>query len=251
MLRIRKITDDRTPANRAAIGQAQAIIRAQFPGLSSADIDKLPEQLRNPLKFRFLSELFVAEDTQGELRAVALLLYASDLNFCLLELISAAPGRPGQGLGGALYDRIREEALALGAGGVFLECLPDDPALSPDPKTRMQNAARLRFYERYGARPIAGTAYETPVNPGDTDPPYLVFDGLGRYELPPAKTLRRVVRAILERKYGDLCPPAYVDGVVGSIEDGALALRPFRYIRRPPEDEVRAVRRLRAQIPLV
>ena len=38
--------------------------------------------------------------------------------------------------------------------------------LCRDPDILEQNRARLRFYERYDARPIAGTAYETPV----TDP---------------------------------------------------------------------------------
>jgi len=251
MLRIRKITDDRTPANRTVVSQAQAIMRAQFPGIPADDIDKLPEQLRNPLKFRFLAELFVAEDTRGDVKGIALLLYASDLNFCFLELISAAPGRPGQGLGGALYDRLREEALALGALGIFLECLPDDPALSPDPETCKRNGDRLRFYERYGACPITGTSYETPLNPGDTDPPYLVFDGLGRYGLPPARILQRIVQAILERKYGDICSPSYIDMVRKSIDDRTLGLRPNRYVRRITDAEVKPVRRLLARIPLI
>ncbi len=234
-----------------AISQTQAIIRTQFPGISSSEIDKLPEQLRNPLKFRFLAELFVAEDARSDIKAIALLLYASDLHFCFLELISAAPGRPGQGLGGALYDRVREEALALGALGIFLECLPDDPELSPDPDIRKRNEDRLRFYERYGARPIAGTAYESPLNPGDTDPPYLVFDGLGKNDLPPAHSLRRIVQAVLERKYGDICPPGYIDIVVKSFDDAKLGLRPYRYVRRSADAEVKPVRRLLARIPLI
>jgi len=77
---------------------------------------------------------------------------------------------------------VRKEALDLGCVGLFFECLPDDPALCRDGETRKQNAARLRFYERYGAVPVAGTKYETPLEPGGDNPPYLVFDGLGRPE---------------------------------------------------------------------
>jgi hypothetical protein len=62
-----------------------------------------------------------------------------------------APGWPRRG--GALYDRVRSEALSLGVKGLFYECLPDDPALCRDPAILKQNRARLRFYERYGARP--------------------------------------------------------------------------------------------------
>src|SRR3546814_2345276 len=75
----------------------------------------------------------------------------------------------GSGIGGALYDRVREEAEELGAAGLYFECLPDDPDKSPDPKVRRQNAQRLKFYERYGAFPIHGIAYDLPIRPGDTD----------------------------------------------------------------------------------
>jgi acetoin utilization deacetylase AcuC-like enzyme len=111
-----------------------------------------------------------------------------------------------------------------------MECLADDPALSPDPAIRRQNAARLRFYERFGARPIVNTAYETPFSEGDTNPPYLVFDNLGQDDQPLRRAAaRRIVRAILERTYGRLCPPGYVDKVVKSIRDDPVRLRAPRY----------------------
>ncbi len=233
MLRIRRVTDDHTPANRMAIAEAQAILRSQFAGMVEEDIAKLPAQLRDPLTHRLVSRLFVAEDARQVVRGVALLLYAPDLHFCYLEVISTAPGRTGGGLGAALYERVREEAIGLGAIGLFLEALPDDPELSPDPEIRAQNEARLRFYERYGARPITGTAYETPVNPGDTDPPYLVYDGLGRDRPLSRSDVRAVMRAVLERKYGHLCPPSYVEAVVQSVVDDPVRVRPPRYVRRP------------------
>ena len=230
MLRIRKIRDVRSPANRITVAEVQEILRAQFPGMSAEDIDKLPDQLENPLKHRFVSEIFVAETGEGTLRAFAVLLFLPDLNFAYLETISAAPGRTGGGVGAALYQEVRDEAREqLGATGLFFECLPDDPALSPDPKTRRQNEARLKFYERYGARPITGTLYETPVSPGDTDSPYLVFDGLGRHELPKPERVAAVMEAILRRKYGDVCPEDYIRRVVDSARNGKPALRAPRY----------------------
>ncbi len=201
----------------------------QFPGMDEADIAKLPDQLQDPLKYRFVSELFVATDTDDNQSAFALLLFAPDLRFAYLDTISAKPDETGRGLGAALYERIREEARELGAGGLYFECLPDDPELSPDPKIRRQNVARLKFYERLGAYPISGTRYETPVSATATDPPYLMFDGLGRESLPSAEVLQRIVGAILERKYGEVCPPGYIDAVVGSIREGGFALRPPRY----------------------
>lgn len=236
MIRIRKVLDDVAPANAGAVAEAQRILRAQFPEMAPEEIDKLPEQLRNPLKFQFISRLFVAERAGGRILGVALLIHFPKQDFCYLELMSAAPGGTGGGVGSLLYDRVREEAVALGARGIYLECLPDDPALSPNEAVRRQNAQRLKFYERYGARPIVNTAYETPVKPGDTDPPYLVLDPLDTDYRPSRARARQVIRAILELKYGPILPPDYVETVVGSVGDDPIRLRDPRYaVRRRTE----------------
>ncbi|WP_019528415.1 histone deacetylase family protein [Dasania marina] len=233
MFRIHKIYDVNTATNQQLLSQVQAMLRIQFNELSEKDIAKLPAQLANPLKYRFHTSLLVAEDGHAKVRGFALLLHAPDLQFCFLDYICAGRGETGGGIGGALYERVREEAFQLNVLGLFMECLPDDPALSPNPDTRKQNIARLRFYERYGARPIANTAYETPVSDKDSDPPYLVFDNLGQKDKPLARdAAQAIVRAILERKYAKLCPPAYIDTVVTSINDDPLQLRAPRYHKK-------------------
>ena len=235
MFRIRQVPDDSSPANAEAVRQVQAILRAQFPGLNAEEIDGLPAKLRDPLKYRFRPILLVAENAEDQVRGFAMLLHAPDLKFCYLDFIATLPGRAGGGIGGALYERVRDQAARLDVVGLFFECLPDDPALSPDPETRQQNADRLRFYERWGARPIANTAYETPVTPGGDNPPYLVLDPIDRSELPSRAQMRGVIAAILERKYGELCPPEYNRMVIDSIVDDPVQLRPPRYVkaRRP------------------
>ena len=251
MFRIRRVPYDSTAANAEAIGQVQEILRVQLPQLAESEVQMLPEKLRNPLKYRFRSMLFVAEDAQERVRGFALLQHAPDLHFCFLDFIAAAPGRAGGGVGGAIYQRVREEAVALEVLGIFCECLPDDPLLSRDPAIRRQNAERLRFYERHGARPIANTAYETPLKPGDDNPPYLVFDGLGRPRLPSRNQAQAIVGAILRRKYADLCPPEYIERVVESFRDDPIRLRRSRYVRREVEKVVAAGRQLAVRIPLV
>jgi acetoin utilization deacetylase AcuC-like enzyme len=229
MFRIRRIQDATWPGDARAVSQIQDILREQFPLLSSEDVAKLPEQLRNPLKFRFRSILFVAEGDSSQVTGFALFMHAPDLHFGYLDFISAAKLQTGAGVGGALYTRIREEAKALELLGVFFECLPDDPALCPDQATLKQNTARLRFDERFGARPIVETAYETPLTPESTCPPYLVFDALDRNRPLRLREARKIVRAILERKYAGSCPPGYVDMVVDSFQDDPVRLRQEQY----------------------
>ena len=249
MFRIRRVTADPTPANVGTVAQVQQILRERFGGLDAAEIDALPDKLRDPVRLRFRPVLLVAEDARERVRGFALTLYAPELRFCYLDFLAAAHGRGG-GVGAALYERVREEASALGALGVFFECLPDDPALSRDAAVRNDNVARLRFYERWGARPLLGTAYETPVQPGGDNPPYLCIDTLGRTEPLQRATVQRIVRAILERKYAEVCPPGYIDAVVASITDDPVRLRPPRY-RRPGSAAVATRRRLDDRIWLV
>ncbi len=246
MFRIHKIFDVTTPSNRQLLSQVQAMLRVQIVGLSENDIAKLPSQLANPMKFRFISILLVAEDVRTTVRGFAMLQHAPDLNFCYLDYICAGRGDTGGGIGGALYARARDEAYQLGVAGIFMECLPDTPELSPDPAIRKQNAARLRFYERYGARPLANTAYETPMTEDASDPPYLVYDDLGQHDRPLRRDeTRHIVRAVLERKYGDACSPEYIDRVVKSIKDDPVQLREPRYLKAeetPPNDKPREQR---------
>ncbi len=236
MFLIRKVQDTTSPLNRAAVSAAQKIMRTQFPGMGQDEIDRLPDILVNPIKYRFVGRLFVAEGVNGKVSGVGLLLHAPDVGFCYLEILSASIGATGGGIGAALYERMREAAIALGAHGLYFECLPDDPALSPDPVVRQQNARRLAFYERYGARPIVNTRYETPVTPGTTNPPYLVLDPLGAAEMPARDEVRAVMRAILERAYETICTPEYVEMVVSSVVDDPIRLREPRYVKRrkPP-----------------
>jgi len=230
MFLIRRIYDSRIPRNKKAISSVLEILHAQFPLLTEEELAKLPDQLQDPVKYRFRSILFVAEDSRGNTKGFALLMQDPQLKFCYLDFISTKPGGMGRGIGSSLYERVREEARAMGAIGIFFECLPDDPALCRDPAVLKNNAARLRFYERYGARPIAGTLYETPLQPGGDNPPYLVVDPLGAELSLDPKSAREIVGAILDRKYKEICPPEYVTMVLESFRDDPIRLRPPRYL---------------------
>lgn len=223
MIRIRRVYDATGAADRAAVEETQRLLRDRFPGVPEGRVQALPQELRHPDRVDFRPLLYVAETSAGRVRGFALMRYAPDLHFVFLDFIAAERGETG-GVGGALYERVRDEARALGARGIFLESLPDDPELEPDAGRRSENRARLRFYARWGALPIEGTRYETPVEPGGAAP-LLVYDGLGGDEPLNRGEAREIVRAILERRYGDYCPPDYVERVVGSFEDDPVRLR--------------------------
>lgn len=234
MFRIRKIHDEVSVANREAIAQVRKIIKAQFPKARPQDLEKLGRQLHDPLHYRYRSVLLVVESAHGQVRGFAMLLHLTDLRMAFLELISAAPGTTGAGIGGVLYQALREEARALGAQGLFFECSVDDDDVVRDPELLKQNRSRLRFYERHGVRPIASNAYNSPVHPGDTDLYYLMYDNLGLDKPLRRDILRKTVHAILERKYGDLIKPADIEAVVQSFTDDPAQLRAPRYRKSGP-----------------
>lgn len=237
MFRIRKVQDDLYPMNHHAVVQVMQILRTQFSSLNEEKIQQVSEQLRDPLKFGFRSLLFVAETLKAKVKGFALLMHAPDHKYCFLDFIATRKEDAASGIGSALYMRCREEAMLLKVSGIYLESLPDDPALCSDQQGLKQNAYRLKFWEGMGVRPIINTLYETPVKPQDTCPPYLLLDNLGKTEYPSAKKVKVIVASILRRKYADYCPEEYIIKVRDSFRDDPVKLRPFRYRKDPLETE--------------
>ena len=233
MFSIRRIYDDVLPVNQQAIRQAQEIFREYFTAVHPEEIEGLVEKLRNPFKQRFRSVLFVAERQRGSVVGFGFLMHEPELSFCYLDFIASAKDMTGRGVGAALYQRVRQEAMSLGARGLFFECLPDDPAECDEPALLQENMARLKFYERFGVRPIVGTDYQRPVKPDDRCLPYLMYDALDTGRPLDREFARQIVRAILERKYGHICPPEYVDVVVESFQEDPLPQRLPRYVHQP------------------
>lgn len=235
MFCIRRIYDDVLEVNQSALREVRQMFDSQFPDAPVGDIEHLADRLCNPFKKRFRTILYVAENSRRHVDGFAIVLHEPEIRFCYLDFVAAGKNVPGRGIGAALYEHIRDEAAGLGALGLFYECLPDDEDRCIDPAIRKLNAARLRFYATYGARPIMGTEYESPVPDGDTDNlPFLVFDDLDTGRPLKVELVRPVVKAILERKYSHLCSPAYVKKVVNSYHD-PVKLRELRYVKTPVE----------------
>ncbi|MBN1501363.1 MAG: hypothetical protein JW982_14480 [Spirochaetes bacterium] len=235
MFRIRKIYDDVSSANKNAIRQVQSIISRQFPSARVEDLEKIPLQLHDPVSYRYRSVLFVADDTSGKVKGFAVMLHLADINVTYLELISAAPSKTGGGIGGVLYERIREESLKLKVHGLFFECSIDDPDRISNPDVLRQNRRRMLFYERYGALPVLNTVYDSPINPGDEDLYYIMYDALDSSRPLSRSLAQKTVRAVLERKYHNIISPSLIDEVVESFRDDPAVLRKSRYRKHLPE----------------
>jgi len=242
MFRIRKITNPYLEGNKQAMERIKEIIRLQFPGLLEKQIEDVSTQMIDPVKAKYNTSIVIADDFRGNIRGFAILLFMSDLKFCYLDLMSVTPGRATSGVGGSIYEKIREEAAALDSIGLFYECLPDDPALCRNKSFINLNMKRLAFYERYGAYPIINTLYEQPVKEEDDCPPYLVYDDLGTKRPLLSEDLKKIYRAILERKYKNYCPSEYVNMVVESVKDDPVILRQPRYILKEKESAIRSVK---------
>ena len=234
MFRIRRIADGFAPANAKALADVEQILISQFSAARPEDITGLAEKLARPGKRGMAPMVLIAEDASERVRGCILAYRFVTPSFLFLDYLAVPPGRGGGGVGGALYQRLREIAAGLGIG-LFFEVLPADPALCRlAPEIVEENRKRLGFYARFGAFPIANTAYETPLTDKDSCPPHLMFDGCGITDTLSRYDAVEIVRAILERKYRSLCPPEYNAKVLKSFVDDPVKLaRPARLVPVP------------------
>jgi len=220
MLKIRRIFS--AGHEETIVRQVQDIFRHRFSDVA-AYADGIPTMLEDPYTSGYRSVLLVAERGLDKVVGFSLILYLPEIRSCLLDFIAVAPGVKGGGMGSALYEGTREFAHSVKARALYLEALPDDPELEPDPELLKENRLRLQFYERYGVRPVVGTAFETPI--GDGPAPYLLYDDLGSGKSLSRKHARKAVQLILERKYPNVASPQYIKEVVDSFRDDPVRIR--------------------------
>jgi acetoin utilization deacetylase AcuC-like enzyme/GNAT superfamily N-acetyltransferase len=209
----------------------QEIFRQNF-SLVVGYADKIPDMLENPFSYGYSTVLLVSESHLGRVTGFSLLLALPKIRSGLLDFIAVRRDIRGAGTGTMLYDATREYVRQHNLLGIYMEALPDDPAVVQDPAALKENRERLRFYERYGIRPIIGTEYETPI--GDSAAPYLLFDGLDRAQPLRRSECRAAVRAILSTKYSHLAKPDYIERVVESIVDDPVRFREPVYFKKEP-----------------
>jgi len=225
MIRIRRVHS--SLGQEDVLRQVQEIFRENFSAVA-AYADKVPSLLDEPLSFGYRTVLLVADKGLNRVAGFALVMYFTEIKSAFLDFMAVNATTGGRGVGGALFEAVREYCVNSKARGLYLESLPDDPGLVQSAGELAENRRRLKFYERYGARPLEGTAYETAIGGGSA--PHLLFDGLGREKPLGRKECQAAVRLILERKYGEIASREYIRMVVDSIRDDPVRIRAPRYI---------------------
>jgi acetoin utilization deacetylase AcuC-like enzyme/GNAT superfamily N-acetyltransferase len=207
------------------MAEVQRIFRSYFGTAYGDYADKIPDLLRRQAEFGHRTILITAEKAMGKMLAFALAFHYPDLNATLLDFIVVDPTVRQRGIGGALYEALREYVSRLGSLGLYFEVRPDTPELEPDPARRRENRARIRFSERYGARVNTGTAYARKRPGREEGEPYILFDSLGASRVPSTDEVRGMVRALLFRKYGYPRDDEYARSVVESVRQGEIGLQ--------------------------
>ena len=228
MIRIVRIYRTLLPIEKDRIAQVQEIFRQNFSAVADY-ADKIPDLLDNPIRYGYTTGLLVSEASLGQVTGFSLVIYFPSIRGGLLDFMAVRRDIRGGGTGSVLYEATREYLKQMGALGLYLEALPDDPNSIADAAMLKENQRRLRFYEGYGARPVIGTVYETPIGPWPA--PYLLYDALDRPVPLSRSQCRAAMRTILTKKYSHLVGPDYVERVVESVIDDPVRLRPPKYVK--------------------
>lgn len=233
--RIRKLYDDFLPANRKAIDQILEITEGQVADLPEGTLEFIRDRFRNPVYRKMKSIFLISDDSRGDVKGFAMMSWATDLDFCFLDLIAMKDQKSGSGTGSALYHRVQEEARHLGCRELYFEVLSDSPDDFPDRSRISENRRRLKFYERMGGHPLLGFQYEDYSKIIFNNPYYLVCDLLDPDSSPDGERVLDIVRAIAERRHPRIDRRSFVK-LVQRINQGNPVLR------KPPVGKVRITR---------
>jgi acetoin utilization deacetylase AcuC-like enzyme/ribosomal protein S18 acetylase RimI-like enzyme len=230
MFRITHVLGAHREHDRRYIQEAHALLSAAFPYLAEHP-DYITRKLVDQTFRGVPAILLVAHGARAHVTGFALADYFESIGYAYLDFLVTRPEQRGRGLGGALYEALREDLIARGAKGLFLEVPTDDPAQVKDPHVLKQNKTRLKFYERYGATPVVGTIYDQPVRPGSPTEPRLLYDPLNSSKPLTAEALREVIRNILIHRYDYAGNDPYLIQVLGSVKESPVRTRGPRYTR--------------------
>jgi acetoin utilization deacetylase AcuC-like enzyme/ribosomal protein S18 acetylase RimI-like enzyme len=242
MFRISHVLGAHRQYDRRRLAEIQVLFESAFPSLAG-DGDYIARKLASASARGYPIVLLVAHGPGDRVIGFALADYFESIGYGYLDFIVTEAERRGRGLGGALYEALREDLIARGASGLLLEAPTDDPAQVTAAGQLKANKARLKFYERYGALPIVGTLYDQAIRPGVSAEPRLLYDPLAGEQNLDAEILRQLIGLILTERYGYAPDDPYVAQIVSSVKDSPVRVRKPCYVQ-PSEQRVKIRRRL-------
>ncbi len=242
MFRISHVLGAHREHDRRRIAEVHALLSASFPS-QAKEPEYIARKLTDQTARGVPAILLIAYGVGDHVAGFALADYFESIGFAYLDFIITQPEQRGRGLGGALYEALREDMIARGARGLFLEVPTDDPTQVTDPATLKQNRGRLKFYERYGALPVVGTLYDQPIRPSNPVEPRLLYDPLNSKKPLTSEELRDVIRNILTHRYQYEAQDPYVEQVVGSVKESPVRTRRPRY-SKPGDGQTKIPRHL-------
>ena len=242
MFRISHVIGIHREYDRRCLDQIQGLFEKAFPDLAE-DRDYIPRKLVDQTARGYPCILLAAHGEGESILGFALADFFEAIGYAYLDFIVTGAEQRGRGLGGALYEALREDLIDRGAMGLFLEVPTDDPEQVPNPAHLKANKSRLKFYERYGARPIVNTLYDQQIRPGKPAEPRLLYDPLESVDPLDSDELKKVIRSILTLRYEYDPDDAYVKKVVASVKDSPVRIRKPIYVG-PGETRFKMPRRL-------
>ena len=228
MIKFRPIHDLTNPTDQKAFAEARVLFWDAFP-YEPEGIDRIERLLRKRARLDFDPLLLVAENRAGQVIGICFVFYFPELNFGYLQYIASDPKRASRGIGGALYEAMRELLAARGGQGLLLDVPPDDAEIVADRLSLPLNRKRIGFYERYGARIVEGSEWDvTPNLRNKYFLTMLMFDPLGRARRLRRAKARAAVKRILVSQYGYKTGDPFVERIANSFQDDPVKLRPTR-----------------------
>ncbi len=222
MIRVSVIDGYSSLLSRERMEQVKDIFRASFPDLADM-ADEIPHKLKDPVKQGYSSKLIILEKSQTVL-GFAYVIHFPSIHESFLDFFAVKPGQRGGGIGGSLYEAVQDHCRMAGSNHLYMEVVPDDPAMTSDPNELTAAKKRIRFYERYGARAVINPAYSQAMG----NPPshsLLMLDCLGKEELPSVSQIKTAMSFILLRRFSRSVTPEYISQVLDSFQAEGLRLR--------------------------
>jgi len=242
LFRITHVLGAHRDRDRRDIAEVHGLLAETFPDFAD-EPEYVARKLVDQASRGVPSVLLIAHGAGDHVAGFALADYFESIGFAYLDFIVTRAEERGRGLGGALYEALREDMVARGARGLFLEVPTDDPSQVTDPAVLKQNKTRLKFYERYGALPVVGTLYDQQVRPGKPVEPRLLYDPLDSGKGLSGDDLRGAIRNILTHRYRYDETDPYVLQVLESVRESPARTRRPRYLK-PGDGQAKIPRHL-------